>query len=176
MDKVLATMALVVFLPLVALPQDTDHQYHGQGYGVYGVGAVTSTLNRNNQPVVQEVGFGGEGFVFKGLGMGGELAWVHWGAYDNQAWLPSVDVSYHVLGNRARARVDPFGLFGASVYVPTMHGDRGDAAKNFGGGVNFWVKPHLALRFEFRTTVNRDVYEFGPGNPYLAFRFGVTFR
>lgn len=175
MRKLIATAALLLIAPALGMAQEADHQYHGQGYAVYGAGTVTSAVNQN-EPPVQQFGFGGEGFPYKGLGMGGEIAWVHWGPYENRAWLPSVDVSYHVLGNRARARVDPFGLFGASVYVPTEHGNRGDAAKNFGGGVNYWLQRRLALRFEFRTTFNRGIYYFGPGNPYLAFRFGLSFR
>jgi len=179
MKRLIAVATVLFVAPALAPAQDidqtADHQYHGQGYGIYGIGAVASALS-GYSPLVQQVGFGGEGFIFKGLGLGGELAYVHWGAYDRQAWLPSVDLSYHVLGNRERARVDPFGLAGVSVYVPTMHGNRGDAATNFGGGINLWFNKHAALRFEFRNTINGGVYDFGPGNPYFSFRFGIAFR
>jgi hypothetical protein len=176
MEKIIRTAVLILAIPIVASAQDADHQYRGQGYGFYGIGGSLTNPNPYYHPVAQEGGFGGEGFLFKGLGMGGELSYVHWGPYGDQAWLPSVDVSYHKLGNRARAQIDPFALGGISVYVPTMHGARGDPAGDFGGGVNFWFQRHAAMRFEVRDTVNGDNSNFGPGNHYLSFRFGATFR
>jgi hypothetical protein len=177
MKKLTAIAVLVLMVPMLASAQDTDHQYHGQGYGFYGIGtSLTYPYYRSTGSAIQQVGFGGEGFLFKGLGLGGEISYVDWGGFGNQAWLPAVDWSYHLRGNRARARVDPFALGGVSVYVPTMHGNRGDAAGNFGGGVNYWLRPHLALRFEVRDTVNGSCCSFGPGNHYLSFRFGITFR
>lgn len=177
MKNLIAAGALLLLLPMLASAQEADHQYHGQGYGFYGIGTSLAYPSYPfNGSIIQQGGFGGEGFFSKGLGLGGEVAYVNWGGFGNQAWLPSVDMSYHILGNRARARVDPFALGGVSVYVPTMHGNRGDAAGNFGGGVNVWFQQHLAVRLELRDTANGNNLAFGPGNHYFSFRIGLTFR
>jgi hypothetical protein len=173
MKKLIATAALLLVVPMLASAQDADHQYHGQGYGFCGLG--TSMGYPFDHPTVWQVGFGGEGFLYKGLGLGAELGYVHWGPNENQAWMPSGDVSYHFRGNRARARVDPFVLSGASGYLPTSHGARGAPAGNFGGGVNLWFEKHAALRLEVRDHVSQNG-SFGPGNHYLSFRVGITFR
>jgi len=172
MKKLIARAALLLLVPMFASAQDADRQYHGQGYGFFGLG--TSMSYSFYHPTVWQLGFGGEGFLYK-VGLGAELGYVHWGANENQAWMPSGDVSYHFRGNRARARVDPFVLGGATMYAPTSHGARGAPAGNFGGGVNLWFQELAALRLEVRDHVSNN-RSFGPGNHYLSFRVGITFR
>jgi len=179
MKKLIARVALLLLVPMLASAQDADHQYHGQGYGFFGLGTSWGnplySPGYPYHPAIEQVGFGGEGFLYKGLGLGAELGWAYWGSVENQAWMPSGDVSYHFRGNRARARVDPFVLSGASGYLPTSHGARGAPAGNFGGGVNLWFEKHAALRLEVRDHVSQNG-SFGPGNHYLSFRVGITFR
>lgn len=165
---------LILLLPLFASAQDADHQYHGQGYGYFGIGA--SAGNQVSSSAVQLVGFGGEGFLYKGLGLGGEVGYASWGGPYHRAWVPSVDFSYHFRGNVAHAKVDPFVYGGVSVYAPTMHDARGSAAGNAGVGVNQWFHPHAALRLEVGDTIESSTPNLGPGGHSLSFRVGVTFR
>jgi hypothetical protein len=65
-------------------------------------------------------------------------------------------------------RVEPFVTGGYTLFF------RWGAANgfNFGGGVNYWLKDHIGLRFEVRDTV----WTSGGLIHYLGFRIGVTFR
>jgi hypothetical protein len=43
---------------------------------------------------------------------------------------------------------------------------------HFGGGVNYWLKERVGLRFEVRDHVVAEA----AGTHFLDFRFGLTFR
>jgi hypothetical protein len=164
-----AVLSLVV--PTLALAQNTDHQYRGQGYFFFGLGTGTVYISRQ---VIEQVGFGGEGFLYKGFGLGAEAGYAHWGAYTNQAWIASGDVSYHFRRSAARGRADPFVLIGATGFFPTSEG-RGAPAGDFGGGVNIWLRQRAALRLEVRDYVNPEDNDY-PSTHYVSFRVGLTFR
>ena len=170
MKKLIATAALIFVVPDLGVAQDADHQYHGQGYIFFTMGASAAY----GEQFVDGGGFGGEGFLYKGLGLGFELGFAH-NEHGGTTAVPSMDVSYHFYGNRARARFDPFVLGGISGEFPTIDQGRGAPAANIGGGVNLWLQNHAALRLEFREHVSR--YGGGDLGPsYLAFRVGIWFR
>jgi hypothetical protein len=182
--KGLITIATFLFLvPALTLAQDTDHPYRGQGYGFFGLGTGTGktslapgTGTCSCRPVFEGVGFGGEGFLYKGLGVGAEAAYVSWGTGDfHKAWVGSADFSYH-FGRHAKPRGgDPFVLGGLSVVGPAHVGNgRGTPAGNFGGGANLWITHHAALRFEFRDVVGAN--SLWLYHHYVSFRLGMTFR
>jgi hypothetical protein len=171
MIKFIATAVLLLTVPAPALAQNRDHQYRGQGYFYLGLG--TGTVYVSHQ-FIEQVGFGGEGFLYKGFGVGGEAGYAHWGEYTNQAWLASADVSYHFRRSAALGRTDPFLLAGATGYFPTSEG-RGAPAGNFGGGVNIWLRQRAALRLEVRDYVNPENNDY-PSTNYVSFRVGLTFR
>jgi hypothetical protein len=144
--------------------------YRGQGYLTFGLGPGSYRTS----PLFKEVSFGGEGFLYKGLGVGGEVAYASYGGYDRTAWIGSVDISYHFGRHAAPGKVDPFLLGGLSVVGPTQRGGgRGSPAGNFGGGLNVWVAQHAALRFEVRDVVGAEFWTYTHN---VTFRFGVTFR
>jgi len=176
MNKLIATAALLLVVPMLASAQDTDDHYRGQGYGYFGLGTGTYQCYGAYpcpHPLFKAVGGGGEGFLYQGLGLGAELGYANWGGYDNQAWIASGDLSYH-LRRRAARGIDPFVLAGASLIVPTHKGGgRGDVAPNFGGGANLWLAKHAALRVEFRDIAAANFWSY---DQYLSFRVGLTFR
>lgn len=172
MKQLTATIVWLLIVPALAWGQDADHPYRGQGYFVFGVGpSIGGPVN----PVVKQVGGGGEGFLYKGLGVGAEVQYASGGNYAfSKAWIGSADVSYH-FGRHAVRGLDPFVLGGLSVVGPTQKGNgRGSPAGNFGGGTNLWLAEHAALRFEFRDVVGGST--FWPYDHVLSFRVGVTFR
>jgi hypothetical protein len=124
-------------------------------------------------PFFVHEGGGGEGFLYKGLGMGAEVGHASWGqGLEDSAWIASGDLSYH-FGRHARpGRVDPFVLGGPSFVGPT-HVGRGSLGGNFGGGANLWLAKHAALRLEFRDIVGAKYWVY---THYLSFRIGMTFR
>jgi hypothetical protein len=174
MKRLIAAAVMSLMVPALVSAQNKDHQFRGQGYVIFGLGA-SSTYHH----AVAQLSLGGEGFLYKGLGLGAEVGYAWWGGFYNKAYVGSVDMSYHFRRRTPRRGVDPFVLGGFTLYAPTMHGDRGTAAGNCGGGVNLWVIAHAALRLEVRDHINgTSGYgpSFGPGSHYASFRFGITFR
>lgn len=107
------------------------------------------------------------------LGLGGDAGVLT--PLNNQfaitAGLAAFAPSFHFISRNSNSRVDPFvsggiaELFNSgSVSVPAIH---------FGGGVNYTVRPRLALRFEFRHHV------WTPQSGYTvnlsAIRIGIGF-
>jgi hypothetical protein len=172
MKTLIATFGFLMMAASLAPAQDVEPRYRGQGYVYFGLG--TGMAGSGYHPVVDQVGFGGEGFLYKGLGLGAEAGYAHWGPFA-QAWIGSADASYHFGRHAARGKVDPFVVGGFSIFGPTSSGGgRGAPGGNFGGGLNLWLGKHAALRFEARDHGGGDDYI--PGNQYLSFRIGVTFR
>ncbi|HEV2491598.1 MAG TPA: hypothetical protein VG204_00845 [Terriglobia bacterium] len=121
-------------------------------------------------------GFGGEAFVFTGLGLGGEVAYAgpDWSFSGSGAMgIASGDVSYHFFPGKNRRRFEPFVTGGYSLYF----GDRTETQSGFnvGGGVNIWLVKHAAMRLEVRNQgfIKHFHSQF---TDFVAFRFGVTFR
>jgi hypothetical protein len=181
MKKLITTASLLILFPMLVSAQSapsTDHPSRGDGYLFFGLGNVSNNGANGFSTkfaVVEHVGGGGEVFLYKGLGVGAEVGYAHWGANGNVAWIPSGDVLFHLRGNKPRARVDPFVLGGISGYIPTSHGNRGSVADNLGGGVNLWFSKYYALRLEFRDYTTGEL-NLAPGRNYASFRIGVTFR
>lgn len=160
---VIASLLLVA--PLSALAQDGDHAYRGQGYVFFGLG--------DSPALFEHVGGGVEGFLYKGLAVGGEAGYVHWGSGYGQALIGPADCSFHFGRHAARGKADPFVLGGVSVLGPNQSANgRGTATGTFGGGVNWWQAEHVALRFEVREVLRSDFLEYNQ----VSFRIGVTFR
>jgi len=174
MRRIIATAVMLLVLPTLALAQNTDRQYRCQGYFFFGLGTGSVYVSRQ---VIEQVGFGGEGFLYKGFGVGGDAGYAHWGGSEqssHQAWIAAGDVSYHFRRSAALGRVDPFVLAGATGFFPTSEG-RGAPAGNFGGGANIWLGQRAALRLEVRDYVNPENNDY-PGANYVSFRIGLTFR
>ncbi len=177
MKKLMVATVLLLILPTLALAQQSGPQDEWQGYAFLGAGtgmrycAATSCT-------IWHGGIGGEGFLYKGLGVGAEAGYYHSGPYNfnyNEGFIVSGDFSYHFRRRALPGQVDPFVLIGPSAYFPTSHG-RGALVGNFGGGVNVWLARRAALRLEIRDYVNPDMYNGWPGTHSVSFRFGITFR
>jgi hypothetical protein len=71
--KLLCTTAALFFMvPAVAAAQSSDHRYRGQGYVFLGLDPDCNGVYFCN--VMWHIGGGGEGFLYKGLGAGIEVA------------------------------------------------------------------------------------------------------
>ncbi|HXH49488.1 MAG TPA: hypothetical protein VNM47_09095 [Terriglobia bacterium] len=176
MKKLMVVTVLLWVLPTPALAQKAGLEYGWQGYTFLGAGTGARYCGQWCG-TIWHVGFGGEGFLYKRLGLGAEAGYFHSGPYNfnyNEGFIVSGDFSYHFRRNAGRGQVDPFVLVGPTAYFPTSHG-RGALVGNFGGGFNVWLARHAALRLEIRDYANpRD--NGWPGPHSVSFRFGVTFR
>lgn len=182
MKRLIAIVASMLLAPALVVAQEAARPYRVQGYGFGAFGTASGTAPGYAHPLIDQLGFGGEGFLYKGLGVGGEAVWSHYRIYgsDQKTWIGSVDGSYHFGRHAPRGGVDPFLIGGPFVYSATSaNGQDVEMGWNFGGGVNVWVAHHAALRFEVREHLNiggnlpdNTGFDF----PAVAFRIGVTFR
>ena len=166
MKSLAATTALLLMVPAFAQAQYADPRYAGQGYFVFGFGTGTGVYTH---PLMWQVSGGGEGFLYKGLGVGAEAGIVFWDSV-----TASGDLSFHFGRHAHRGKLDPFVLGGLSFVGPTEKGGgRGSSALNFGGGATIWLDEHAGLRLEFRDIAGAQYWSF---DHYLSWRVGVTFR
>lgn len=182
MKKLISTTALLFLIPTLASAQNTDHQPRGLGYVFLGAGT---------HEMSPTAGFGGEGYVYKGLGMGVEVGAAGLSGNPNKATgLGSADVSYHFFPKKIRGNAAPFVAGGYTVFFGhNTHTGTGllghkplmTQGFNVWGGVDVFVSKHIGGRF--------DVRYYGHGGrilnyifpnldqlSFVAFRISMTFR
>ena len=161
MRKLFVLILLMSSVPAAAFGQSQGER-RGWGYAVAG---LVGTAVSNAGPRFT-VGGGGEVLFYRGLGIGGDLSYVT--APDrvsNGIGIGSVDLAYHF--NRA-GKLAPFVTGGASA---AFNGGGSAGSGNFGGGIQYWPKDHVGVRFEVRDHI------FSSDSPHFyAIRVGVTFR
>jgi hypothetical protein len=163
MRRLIGTLLLAFSLPLLASAQATGW-YGGQGYAFFAPG-VTSPGGTGTV----HLGGGGEVMVYRGLGLGAELGYLApWRSFSDGLGVFSPNVSYHLLPAAGDGKVEPFVTGGYTLLFRsgTVNGF------NFGGGINYWLKEHVGLRFEVRDNVGVD----GATTHFVGFRVGVAFR
>ena len=158
--SVLAVLWLVL-MPLLRA-EDASRQSSSTAY-VYSAPSGTGTYFGE----VLGIGGGGEGLLYKGLGIGGDLGYL-FSRRDFRAGLglASVNASYHLLSLSQSGKFVPFVTTGYTL------GFRSGTAhfQNYGGGLTYWFQDKMGLRLELR---NLDHPEY---SGFLSFRVGVSFR
>jgi hypothetical protein len=91
-------------------------------------------------------GIGYERTFLKGLGAGAEFEGF---GSRHSGFIASTNASYH-FRNLGSGKAVPFVTTGVSLAGLCTPSCEGMGGYNFGGGVNYWVKPNLGLRAEFR--------------------------
>jgi hypothetical protein len=161
MRKIILGVILLMLAQGVTLAQSSNER-RGWGYAVGGVGAASG----NGSTGFFQVAGGGEGLVYKGLGLGAEIGYLapFRGPGDGLG-IVSPDFSYHFSRG---SKLVPFVTGGYSL---AFRSGATSSGGNFGGGVQYWMKDHVALRVEFRDHV------FSSDSPHLfQFRVGISFR
>jgi hypothetical protein len=150
---------LAAILPSAVAAQNKEHR--GQGY----VFVAPTSFTEGGGAL--HVGVGGEGLVYKGLGIGGEIGYL--GVTEDLSpgiGVASLNGSYNFLRSR---RLSPF-LTGGPTLVFAR--DFGGIVMNLGGGLHWWFKDHIGLRFEVR-----DHFAPESGSSHaIGFRIGLAFR
>jgi hypothetical protein len=160
----------IISLMLLAVPgwlaaQDTPKpfRYNGNGYVFFSTGTcIHRYLNLGG-------GVGGEGFLWRGLTLGGEIGYYRFPADRNAGYgLFTIGPGYHFVNRHTAAKWDPYvgvGLIGAA-FAPGGFVGSG----SMGGGVNYWFKERMGLQTGVQVQVlNRS-------DAVIAFRVGLTFR
>jgi hypothetical protein len=161
MSKLIFVIPLAVLLPIAAAAQSKE--WRGQGYVFV---APTSTTEGG---FGLHIGVGGEGLVYKGLGVGGEIGYL--GSADglrDGIGVLSTDISYHFTKATKSRKFAPFVTSGYSILF------RSSAVNsvNIGGGANWWFKERIGLRLELRDHIPlrfESIHFFGV-------RIGLAFR
>jgi hypothetical protein len=165
MPLLLASLVLLALTPALgaqAAPESSLPQYwRGQGHALFGVATPVGDAG-----TVMALAAGGDGFVYKGLALGGDVGYLYTGArFTYGLGLASASVSYHFRGLDSSGRFVPFVTAGFSTAF------RGDATglANYGGGMTYWFHRHWGARVEIRNLQGSDA------SVALA-RFGLSFR
>jgi len=153
----------LLFTSAAAFGQPTEQRYSGDGF-------VFFSADRPSQGSLSDllgVGVGGEGFIYKGLGVQGDLGYEFPRGYvADGIGLASLNGTYHFVNRNAPRKLVPFVVAGYAIAF------RGGVAGlfDYGGGVNFWFHRHLGLRVEVRAFQSTDF------DTLFGFRFGLSFR
>src|ERR1043165_192414 len=132
-----------LILPTFAFAQ---HDGMGQGY-VFGSAGKAPYFTG------AKVG-GGIGFerLFHGVGAGADFQ--AYGTNGEEGGVVfTTNGSYHFRNLTPSRKLVPFGTFGFSALAVCSDGCGGTSGYNFGGGVNYWIKPERGLRLEVRDHV-----------------------
>ena len=172
-EKPIAIVAWLLIVPAFAAAQNTYNPARGQGYLFVGPIGANYIGAGPNWGVKINTGFGVEVLLYKGLGLGGEAEYARQGTIYQAVGIGSIDFAYHFIRKESRSEIEPFAIGGPSVYF----GNGGSAGGfTLGGGVNWWLAKHVAVRFEIRDHAHIGNNEFPRVTSFVAFRFGVTFR
>jgi len=150
---------LLLMIPALAF---TQNAHAGQGYAFVAPHATGDEFGN-----ILSLGAGAEGFLYRGLAAGGDIAYVFPRGYANEGiGLLTLNPSYHFVNAERSNRFVPFVTGGYALAF------RAGAANlfNFGGGATYWFFRRFGARFEvrnYRTTTEDATTEF---------RFGIAFR
>lgn len=161
MSKLIFVILLAVLLPFAAAAQSKERR--GQGY------VFVAPTSMTGGGFGLHIGGGGEGLVYKGLGVGGEIGYL--GSADglrDSIGILSTDISYRFTKATKSRKFAPFVTSGYSM----LFRDSALNAVNIGGGANWWFKDRIGLRLELRDQI---ALRFEPVH-FFGVRIGLAFR
>ena len=172
MRQITGVLLIVISLSLTAAAQTASPKAkqttnkNGYSYG-YIFAAPGGTSSGGGGTL--HIGGGGEGVLKNGAGIGVEVGYITpFESFGDGLGIFSVNGSYHFLKSSKSEKVAPFITSGYTGFFRSGYAN----GVNFGGGVNYWFKPRVGLRFEFRDNV---FLQEGSAH-FLNVRVGLTFR
>ena len=159
-----------ILLAVCAAPAQESHAYVTAAPG--GISIAGNTAKALYGAV------GAEGIVGSGIGLGAEAGAIRQASAQWHGVLTYVSTNFYYHFIRSGDRTDPFVTFGyTSLFRGAHHEvgqDRGQAnLVNAGGGVNYWFRPNLGTKIEFRDDLRP---KRGPNPNYWRFRVGIIVR
>jgi len=132
------------------------------GYVFVAPGVVNGS---NNSSALIHLGVGGE-YVFRSTyGAGAEVGFI--GRSDLDAvGMASINGYYHFKHDR------PWAPFVTGGYSNAFELFQSTSLANIGGGINYWYKDHVGLKFDVRDHFSTGTHSAN----YLEFRFGFNFK
>ena len=162
MKQALLVMAILA-IPAALCAQSTESplRYKGHGYAFFSTGACQhGYLNVGG-------GGGGEGFLWRGLTINGDIGYYGFPADRSGYAVMTVGPGYHFVDRRSYKKFDPY----VSANILGLGVARGGvmAAESIGGGMNYWFKDRIGLQ------TGVQLQGVG-GEGLILFRIGITFR
>ena len=176
-SRVARTLALVTIVAwLLAVPVTAFAQSgasgpanasSGLGYVFAGFGAATCC---GESTATYQVGGGGEAIFADAVGVGAEIGYLNSFEQGSEGiGVLSVNGTYHFGGGQPARKARPFVTGGYTLGFRDGHAN----LFNLGGGVDYWLKPKVGLRIEFRDHIWTSG---GDTTQFWGVRAGVTFR
>jgi hypothetical protein len=165
--------AILAVLAMLLAPFPAAAQM-SSGY-VYAFGGPVvvpkSAYTRWNGDFVH-VGGGGEGRITDRFALGGEVGVLKpvTNPYAITTGLVTVTPAWHFIPRSSKSKFDPFVDGGLSLL---FGGGGAGGGLHYGGGVNYWLKRRVGLRFEFRHHIWSP--ESGEAVHMVGFRVGIVF-
>ncbi len=184
MRKAVAAMALLLAIPGFAPAQETRYPPWYDAYIYFG---------RDNKQMGQTGGIGGEGSVYRNLGLDLELGMAGFGGpavlHHHTIGIGSADATYHLFRKSVNERIVPFAsagyspFFGQVIKLPNGAFEKSNVQHgyNVGAGIDIWSKRRVGARFDVRYYAHggRILYNNFPNLSQLSFmsvRFALTVR
>lgn len=171
MRQIPFVLALFISLSVVGSAQTTSSKTtqptndRGYSYG-YIFAAPGGTSGGGGGTL--HIGGGGDGVFSNGVGIGAEVGYIApFEYFGDGLGTFSINGSYHMKSGKSEKLV-PFVTGGYTGFFRSGYAN----GVNFGGGVNYWFKPRVGLRVEFRDNV---FLQEGSAH-FLNVRVGLTFR
>lgn len=167
MKKLIAIIAWFFVMPAAVSAQNADPPHRGQGYLFFAPGVTADGGG------TVHFGGGGQGFVYRGVGLGAEIGYLApWSSFNDGVAAGAANLSYHLLPKSDDKKVEPFVTAGYLVYARAGV----SSGFNWGGGVILWLGKRAGLRVELRDQFDRGHSDYFLSNRVIDFRVGLTFR
>jgi hypothetical protein len=169
MKGVLLALLLVALVPMWASAQASEYS-KGHGY-VYFAPGLAGAQGETGMTTAH-IGGGGEGFFTRNLGLGADVGYLApFESFSDGIGTCSPNFVARFRAKNGGNKVEPFVTGGYTLFFRSGM----DNGVNFGGGVNYWFREHVGLRFELRDSAMIP----GEGRAtthYAGLRIALTFR
>jgi hypothetical protein len=166
MKRILVAALLMALISCAGVAQERSDEKKSSGYVFAAPGAVVTS---GAAVGILHFGAGGQGLLYKGLGMGAEIGYLSPNnSLADGVGLLSVNGLYEFKQANAKRKVIPFVTAGYSLAFRCG----ASTAFNFGGGINYWFREKQALRLEVRDYIS----PLEPNMHLLTGRIGISFR
>jgi hypothetical protein len=164
MNRILPALIFLMLASSIALAQ-SNGESRGNGY-VYFAPGVTTPGGRGTM----HIGAGGEGFFNRYVGAGLDAGYVApYESFSDGIGTLSPNFVARFRPKTQDNKVEPFVTGGYTLFFRSGTAN----GANVGGGVNWWFKEHVGMRFEVRDNI---MIESSETAHFVGFRFGLTFR
>lgn len=160
----LLLVAPLMLLTQAAIAQVDLKKYSGHTYAYWSL-----TQPFDSPGTGMSFGGGGEAFVYKGLSLGGDIAYAFPTEYPSEGiGMLSLNPAYHFLDESRSRRLVPFVTGGYTLGFRSGVG----SFFNYGGGITYWFSRKVGMRVELRD----QRYIPYPRDSFVTLRVGFSFR